>query len=156
MSWSHDVAAHEHHQRGAIRVAREARDAGNHPFGALLVVDDVEIARAGNTVVTQRDPTRHAEMNVLQAIAGLSLSERLSRVVLYASTEPCVMCSGAIYWAGIQRVVYGCPTETLARFAGGSLSIPCREVFARGKRVVEVLGPLLEDEAAEVHQGFWR
>jgi tRNA(Arg) A34 adenosine deaminase TadA len=65
------------------------------------------------------------------------------------------MCSGAIYWAGVDQVVYGCSTETLARFAGKALVFPCREIFARGTRVVDVLGPLLEDEAAEVHRGFW-
>jgi len=155
MSRVHDLAAHEHLLRDAIEVAVEARAAGNHPFGALLVVDGIEIARAANTVVTAGDPTGHAELNVLRAVAGVVSSERLSRAVLYASTEPCAMCSGAIYWAGVQQVVYGCPTETLARFAGGALVIPCREIFARGTRVVDVLGPLLEAEAAAVHRGFW-
>ncbi len=70
------------------------------------------------------------------------------------------MCAGAIYWAGIGRVVYGLPGEALVALAGGSdesavLELPCREVFARGRRRVVVAGPALEDEAGEVHAGFW-
>ncbi len=154
--FGHDsLVTHERRLRDAIGVAREARDAGNHPFGALLVVDGVEIARAANTVVTALDPTAHAELNLLRAIAGTVSAEQLSRAILYASTEPCAMCSGAIYWAGVNHVVYGCSTDELARFAGETLSIRCREIFAHGTRIVEVLGPLIGDEATEVHRGCW-
>jgi tRNA(Arg) A34 adenosine deaminase TadA len=71
------------------------------------------------------------------------------------------MCSGAIFWLGIGRVVYGLSERSLLELAAtgpGSdfLDLPCREVFARGGRAVEVLGPLLEEEARHVHLGFWR
>jgi tRNA(Arg) A34 adenosine deaminase TadA len=150
------AADHEKHLRSAILLCRAARDRGDHPFGAVLSLDGIEVARADNTVVTQRDPTGHAEMNLLRSIAGAFSQDELARAVLYASTEPCAMCSGGIYWAGIGRVVYGCSVEAFGALVGGSLAIPCREVFARGVRAVEVLGPLLEEEAVEVHRGFWR
>lgn len=71
------------------------------------------------------------------------------------------MCAGAIYWAGVGRVVYGLAESRLAALTGAhpenpTLALPCREVFARGQRPVTVLGPLLEDEAAAPHVGFWR
>jgi tRNA(Arg) A34 adenosine deaminase TadA len=70
------------------------------------------------------------------------------------------MCAGAIYWSGIGRVVYGLSSETLEaivndREGGATLSLRCREVFARGGRKVEVEGPMLEDRAGEVHLDFW-
>ena len=70
------------------------------------------------------------------------------------------MCAGAIYWCGIGRVVYGLSEARLLELTGShpenpTLSLPCREVFARGQRMVEVIGPALEDEAAAVHAGFW-
>ena len=70
------------------------------------------------------------------------------------------MCAGAIYWAGIGRLVYGLSESRLLALTGShpenpTLALPCREVFARGQRAIEVAGPLLEDEAAAVHAGFW-
>jgi tRNA(Arg) A34 adenosine deaminase TadA len=76
--------------------------------------------------------------------------------------EPCAMCAGTIYWAGIGRVVYGASEEALLALTGSheenpTLSLPCREVFARGQRSVEVIGPVppLEGEMVETHTGFW-
>ena len=70
------------------------------------------------------------------------------------------MCAGAIYWAGIGRVVYGQAERSLKTATGDhpenpTLDLPCRAVFAAGQRKVEVIGPLLEDEAAALQQGFW-
>lgn len=144
----------ERHLRDAIALARAARAAGNHPFGAVIAADGVALARAGNAVVTGRDATAHAELIALRAIAAVPAAQ-LARATLYASTEPCVMCSGAIYWAGVGRVVYGCPSEALGRLAGPSLLIPCRELLARGARRTAVIGPLLEAEALAVHDGCW-
>jgi tRNA(Arg) A34 adenosine deaminase TadA len=70
------------------------------------------------------------------------------------------MCAGAIYWSGVGRVVYGLTERGLLELTGShaenpTLDLPCREVFARGHRRIVVVGPLLEDEAAKVHEGFW-
>jgi tRNA(Arg) A34 adenosine deaminase TadA len=86
--------------------------------------------------------------------------EVLAKSTLYTSTEPCAMCAGAIYWAAIGRVVYGLPESALLELTGDhadnpTLSLPCREVFARGHGDIKVTGPLLEDEARAVHEGFW-
>src|SRR5262245_11607074 len=106
------------------------------------------------------DGTAHAER-----LAATQACRTLSRVVLagstlYSSAEPCAMCAGAIYWAGIGRVVYGLSEARLLALTGShaenpTLALPCREVFARGQRAIEVVGPLIEDEAAAVHAGFW-
>ena len=84
----------------------------------------------------------------------------LARCTLYTSTEPCAMCAGAIYWTGIGRVVYGLSERGLLDLTGShaenpTLDLPCREVFSRGQRKITVVGPLLEDEATRVHDGFW-
>jgi tRNA(Arg) A34 adenosine deaminase TadA len=69
------------------------------------------------------------------------------------------MSSGAIFWAGMGRVRYGLSEQGLYAITGNipgeALLLPCREVLGRGNRVIEVIGPLLEDEAREVHTGFW-
>jgi tRNA(Arg) A34 adenosine deaminase TadA len=145
----------EHFVRQAIELARLARLAGNHPFGALLAVGGKVTLTAQNTVKTDRDPTAHAETNlVTQAIRHLS-PDQIRRSVLYTSCEPCAMCVGKMYWAGIRSVAYALPAEELAALAGRDFLIPCTELFARAAEKVTVTGPLLLSEAREVHIGFW-
>lgn len=147
--------------RRAIEIARQSRQHGNHPFGALLAGEDGKVLlEAENTVVTAQNCSGHAELNLVRLACGLYSPALLSRCTLYTSTEPCPMCSGAIYWSGVGRVVYALSEEDLLALTQDNpqndfLSLHCREVFARGNRAVEVLGPLLEDEARVVHEGFW-
>jgi tRNA(Arg) A34 adenosine deaminase TadA len=152
---SEALRAHEGYLRRAILLAASARAHGNAPFGAVLVRDGTIVATAENTVLTTRDLAGHAEMNLLRSIGRDLDAAALADAVLYASTEPCAMCSGAIYWAGLRRVVYGCPVTLLAALGGAGLVVPCRDVFAGADRLIEVHGPLLVAEAAEVHRGFW-
>jgi tRNA(Arg) A34 adenosine deaminase TadA len=141
--------------RQAIELARAARAQGNHPFGALLEIDDEVVLTAENTVNTEQNPTGHAETNLVQkAIRELSEDER-RRATLYTSTEPCAMCTGAIYWAGIRQVVYALSSEQLAKLAGEHLRISSRIIFASAVDEVEVAGPFLTSEALAVHEGFW-
>ena len=87
--------------------------------------------------------------------------EVLQHATLYSSAEPCAMCSGAIYWAGIGRLVYALSEHRLREITGNhpenpTLDLPCREVFRTGQRPTDVVGPLIEDEAAELHTGLWQ
>ena len=155
---------HLTHLRAAIAVARRSRENGNHPFGALLVDETgAVLLEAENTVNTARDCTGHAETNLVRLASQRFDRAVLERSTLYTSTEPCAMCSGAIHWSGIGRVVYALGEEGLyAMTSDGTnpdnetMALPCREVFARCVRPVEVIGPLIEDEACVVHEGFWR
>src|SRR6478672_12679291 len=147
---------HEPFIRAAIDLAAEARRQGNHPFGALLVLDGEVVLNATNTVKTDQDPTAHAETNlVASAIRQLS-PDQIRRTVLYTSCEPCAMCVGKMYWAGIRSVVYGLPSDELARLAGKDFLVPCRELFERASDAVTVAGPLLINEARAVHDGYWK
>jgi tRNA(Arg) A34 adenosine deaminase TadA len=146
--------------RASFEVAQNARKNGNHPFGAVLVDEHGRIVmEAENTVVTTKDCTGHAETNLMRKASSRYDREYLAKCTIYTSTEPCPMCAGAIFWSNVRRVVYGLSEESLYEVvAGGSkevLFLPCREIFERGKKPIEVVGPLLEDEAREVHLGFW-
>jgi tRNA(Arg) A34 adenosine deaminase TadA len=152
--------ADEERLRQAIALAARARESGNHPFGSIVVAPDGRVVEGLNTVVTESDPTGHAETNVVRLAARRLTAAELHESTLYTSTEPCAMCAGAIYWAGIPRVVYALPEDALramvpAQDGEPTMDLPCREVFAAGGRTVEVAGPALVDEAAAVHAGFW-
>jgi tRNA(Arg) A34 adenosine deaminase TadA len=145
--------------RQAIALSRRSREQGNHPFGALVAdADGKPISEALNAHSTS--PLDHAEMNALRTALMRADAGKLAGATLYSSAEPCAMCAGALYWAGIHRVAYALSERRLLELTGTdernpTLSLPCREVLARGQRVIVVVGPMLEDEAAEVHRGFW-
>ena len=141
--------------RQCIDLATQAVRLGDEPFGALLVVDGQVLLTARNLVATESDQTRHAELVLISEACRRFSAEKLARATLYASTEPCAMCCGAIYWAQIPRVVYGCSAVALSSLTHGSLVIPSRQLFSRGRRHVEVLGPVLEAEALAVHRSYW-
>ncbi len=138
-----------------IDLSKQAVANGNHPFAALLVVDNEIILEALNTVNTENDSNCHAELNLVSLANRKFGSEKLKKAILYSSTEPCAMCSGAIYWSGIRKVVYGCSTEKLAEITGGGLVISSKKLFSYGSELVETIGPILEEDAAEVHKNFW-
>jgi tRNA(Arg) A34 adenosine deaminase TadA len=150
------------HLKHAIALAGQSRAQGRHPFAALVVGNDGRVLAEAfnNSLPPQGDPTQHAELRAAQLAARAAAPEVLAGATLYTSAEPCAMCAGAIYWCGIGRVVYALSEERLLRLTGDhpenpTFSLPCREVFARGQRKVEVKGPMLEDEAAVAHAGFW-
>ena len=150
------------HLRTAISVARLAREHGNHPFGAVLVDEHNRVLlQAENTVTTGRDSTGHAETNLVRLATGSYSPEQLARCSLYSSTEPCAMCSGAIHWSQLGRIVYALSEVDLYAIIGPSpehLLLPCREVFAHSQRPIQIEGPAptLELEARAVHENFWR
>jgi len=149
------------HLRTAIEIAQNAREHGNHPFGAILVDEtDQVLLRAENTVVTGSDCTGHAETNLMRLASQHFSPEKLSTCTLYTSTEPCAMCAGAIHWGNVGRVVFALSEVDLYDMVGPSpehLLLPCQEVFTRTHSAVEVLGPApeVDEEARAVHEGFW-
>jgi tRNA(Arg) A34 adenosine deaminase TadA len=150
-----------HFLRRSFDVARRAITNGNHPFGAILVDQHGKVLiEMENGYMPAHDATAHAERLIAtQACTTLS-PDVLRRATLYSSAEPCAMCAGAIYWAGIGRLVYGLSEHRLRIVTGNhpenpTLDLPCREVFRSGQRPTKVIGPMLEDEAEALHAGAW-
>lgn len=146
--------------RRAIDAAKASRAAGRHPFSSLIVLEGEVIAEAHSLKSGNTDATNHSEMRVIREASATRPPPVLAHATLYASTEPCAMCAGGTYWAGIGRVVFGFSEASLRALTGGhpwnpTLALPCRELFARGSRKIEVIGPYLEGEAAVPHRGFW-
>jgi len=147
--------------RRCFEVARRSMAHGNHPFGAILVDERGNVViETENGYMPSRDSTAHAERLLATQACRTLDTETLRKATLYSSAEPCAMCAGAIYWAGIGRVVYGLSEHRLRTLTGNhpenpTLDLPCREVFKSGQRATEVAGPMLEDEAEALHAGVW-
>jgi tRNA(Arg) A34 adenosine deaminase TadA len=150
-----------HFLRRAFDVARRSMSHGNHPFAAILIdADGKVLLEIENGYLPAHDRTAHAERLLATEACRTLPREVLATSTMYSSAEPCAMCAGAIYWAGIGRLVYGLSEHRLRDYTGNhpenpTLDLPCRAVLASGQRPTEVIGPLLEDEAAALHEGVW-
>jgi tRNA(Arg) A34 adenosine deaminase TadA len=146
--------------RRANAVAQAALATGHHPFGAILLDAD------GDTVLLEQGNVSgvdHAESVLARTAAARYTPERLWQCTLVTTVEPCAMCAGTQYWAHIGRLVFGMSERRLLDLTGNhaenpTLDLPCREVFARGQKRIDVVGPVAaaEDDIAALHHDFWR
>lgn len=147
--------------RDAIAVSRRSREHGQHPFGAVLTdPSGTVVLESENSVPADGDCTAHAELKLARAAFQTFGAAALAGFTLYTSAEACAMCSGAIYWSGIGRVVHAMSEARLGELTGDheenpTMALSSAAVLNAGQRVVLVAGPALADEAAAVHEGFW-
>jgi tRNA(adenine34) deaminase len=97
----------EHFMRAALDEAIKALGKQEVPVGAVVVCDDMIIARAHNLTETLNDPTAHAEMQAITAAAGWLGGKYLTGCTIYVTLEPCAMCAAAIGWSQASRIVWG-------------------------------------------------
>jgi tRNA(Arg) A34 adenosine deaminase TadA len=154
------LQTHVHHLRRANQVAQHTKAQGHHPFGAILVAPD------GETVLLEQgnlDTVNHAEATLARLAYAQFGPEYLWHCTLYTTVEPCAMCAGTQYWANIGRLVYGVSEARLLELTGSdpqnpTLNLPCRAVFERGQKAIQVWGPVAEVEAEilALHHEFWQ
>ena len=142
----------ERWMRHAIAAANEARQRGEVPVGACIVVNDSLLATAGNRTRTDQDPTAHAEIVALREASGKLGNYRLTSAVVYSTIEPCVMCAGALIQARVSRLVYGARDERAG--AVESRFRVCDTDFLNHR--IEVAAGVLEEECREAMQEFFR
>ncbi|WP_341676465.1 nucleoside deaminase [Niveibacterium sp. SC-1] len=138
--------------RLAIQASRDALAAGDRPFGAVLADREGKVLYvARNTQFSGRDGLAHAEVQLVREAEAALGADSLRGATVYASGEPCAMCSGALFWAGVARIVFAARTSTITRLIGGpSLPIQTAQVYVGANPAPRVEGPLLEEEAAVV------
>ncbi len=140
--------------RRAIALARQAREAGGDPFGAVLALHGEIVHEATDRSFELYDPTYHAELSAISEYCRLNRRMSLAGYSLYASTEPCPMCAGAIHWARISRVVFSVTQAMWQGITGGRLKPACVDLINMGRTRAEVIGPLLPEEGLAVFAGY--
>ena len=132
----------------ALAEAQKAAEAGEVPVGAVIVCDNMIIARTHNQTEQLTDVTAHAEILALTAASGHLGSKYLPECTLFVTVEPCVMCAGALAWAQIGRIVYGATDEKRGfMVAGGKQLLHPKTRLEMG---------ILEDECGELMTRFFR
>lgn len=154
---------HVFYLKRTIELAEQAVKHGNTPFGALLVDKNGNIIlEQENIEITKNDCTGHAETTLMRKASKLYSKDFLWDCTLYTSVEPCAMCSGAIYWGNIGKVVYGISEKDLLNLTGNNeqnptLDISCRDIFEHGQKEIEVEGPIMEivEDILKIHRRYW-
>ena len=143
---------HERFMAEALGQARLARDLGEVPIGAVLVVDGAVVARGFNQPIRSVDPTAHAEIVAIRAGAAVVGNYRLTDATLYVTVEPCLMCVGACVHARIGTIVYGTPEPRT-----GALESTARAAELPGhNHRVAVVGGVMAESCRELMQEFFR
>ncbi|MBI1341645.1 MAG: nucleoside deaminase [Terrimonas sp.] len=146
-----------HYLLKAMEIAKRSMEKGNLPFGCLLADGNGLIIEEGeNTVITNKDNIAHCEINLVHQLAGKYEWEYLNNCTVYASTEPCPMCSGAIFWSGIGKIVFALSKEGYHETAGTHnpayiFDMKSGVLLEHGGRKVKVIGPLMEQEAKKMY-----
>ena len=137
----------ERYMRMALEEAQKAFKEGEIPIGAVIVCRDRVVARAHNLTETLTDVTAHAEMQAITAAANTLGGKYLTDCTLYVTVEPCPMCAGALGWAQISRIVYGCddPKRGYHEYAPRALHPK-----------TTVLGGILETDCRQLMQQFFQ
>jgi len=142
----------EDYMRTAVEEARTAAGKGEVPVGAVVVRGGQVLAKAHNLRETMSDPTAHAEILALRKAAERRGTWRLEGATVYCTLEPCAMCAGALVNARVERLVFG-PTDEKSGACGTVVDLLNQPAF---NHRVEACGGVLEDEALQVLQEFFR
>ena len=139
----------------AIRLSKLAVEHGNEPFGAVLVKDGAIVFSNENQIYTCHDPTFHAELGLLRRFCGETGITDLSDYTLYSSCEPCFMCSGAMVWVKLGRLVYGASNRDLEEILGREGCNCSDVVFQNSHRRPSVTAGVLREEARAVLTAYF-
>jgi len=146
---------HERFIRQCFDLAISAGKKGNHTFGSLLVYQGEVVLTAENTVLTDDDNTRHAELNLMAEAKRKLPPEARRQSTLYTSTAPCMMCSGIAFYTGIKKVVFGVSYEAFDKLLGQKQkTVSCDELYRLSGAELEWVGPVLEEEGLLVFR-YW-
>lgn len=155
---------HEYYLRRCLKLSRSAVEKGNMPFGAVLVNSKGKIVlEQENIEISESNCTGHAETQLMVKASKKYSKDFLWDCTLYTTAEPCAMCAGSIYWGNVGRVVFGLSEIDLLDITGNdeqnpTLDLPCRVVFGRGQKEIEVIGPIkkMKEEISKIYLEFFK
>mgnify|MGYP003283782340 FL=1 len=145
------------YMKKAIELAKAAVKHGNEPFGAVLVKDDEIVFTNENQIYTKHDPTFHGEAGLIREFCEKMGITDLHEYTMYASCEPCFMCSGAMVWVKLGRLVYGASNDDLEKILGNEGGCNCsRIVFENSFWKPDVTEGVLREESIKVLEEYFR
>jgi tRNA(adenine34) deaminase len=137
--------------RLAIEEAHLSKSEGNKGYGAVVVFGNQIVGKAHDTAMTEHDPSLHAEVNAIRQAVKTIGDSNLCGTVLFATCEPCPMCSALAVWANVTTIVYGVSIEETARLGKARILVSAKELIGKSPVMVEVIGNVLKDECKALY-----
>lgn len=151
--------------RLSIQLAEQSVTNNNQPFGAILVDKDENVIFTSENTELTEDITGHAELNLIRKAYAID-KDILKDCIMYSSTEPCNMCTCGILNLLIKGIVFACSADCMSEIIRKGKKVQtnnpnykklsCEELVCMHKRPIEVIGPVLEDEAKIIHLSYWK
>lgn len=138
----------------AVEMALKARENGNEPFGAILVKNNEIVMYGENNINSYCDPTHHAEIGLIRSYCSENNIFDLSEYTLYTSCEPCVMCTGAMVWSKLGKIVYSVSHDQLAEIAGSNIMVSSKEVIEKSPHKPVLVEKVLNEKGLSVFEGY--
>ncbi len=132
------------------QLARQSAEKGFDPFAAILVKDNVIVAQSKDKCIQYADPTAHAELILISEYCRTHQLISLEGYTLYCNVEPCVMCSGAIHWSRISRVVFSVPQSKLQEVSKGKPKPSCHDMINIGHHQIKIMEGVLWEEGLKI------
>lgn len=145
----------EFFMKEAIRLSQLAVEHGNEPFGAVLVKDGEINYSNENQIYSATDPTFHAEAGLLRRFCAETHITDLQDYTLYSSCEPCFMCSGAMVWTKLGRLVYAASDIDLCKLLDEQGSHASQIVFENSYHKPKVTGGILREESLKILSNYF-
>lgn len=144
----------EHFIRQTYTIALHSAKNGFDPFGALLVKGGKVVATSIDKCIQYSDPTAHAELVLISEYCRKNQLISLEGYTIYCNVEPCIMCSGAIHWSRISKVVFGVRQAILQSVSKGELKPDCEALINVGNKKIEIVGPVLQAEGEKILKAY--
>jgi len=136
----------------AMEAAIAQAKSSDTPYGAVIVKDGEIVAKAGNTVQPDSDPSAHAEVNAMrQLTANVGEAMLSGDYVLYSTCEPCAMCAATAVWSGMSKIVYGVGADDFDENPN-VIELRCHEVIGKAPKEIAIESGLLKDDCKKLHE----
>lgn len=149
------ITKDEEFMKEAFVLAKMAVEHGNQPFGAVLVKENQIVMGNENQIYTANDPTYHAELGLIRNYCSQTGITDLSDYTLYTSCEPCFMCSGAMVWARLGRMVFGAYDKDYCEIRGFESNDCSKIIFDHSPVAPKVTGGILRDEGISILKSYF-
>lgn len=142
----------EHRMKIAVEEAKISKSEGNRGYGAVVVLGEHIVGKAHDTVITEKDPSSHAEVNAIRQAVHTLGEMNLSGAILFSTCEPCPMCSCLAVWANVTTIVYGMSLKEIAQpDRSGIIDISSKELVSKSPVMIEVIGNVLKNECKALY-----
>jgi tRNA(Arg) A34 adenosine deaminase TadA len=135
----------------ALDEAGISKSEGNKGYGALVLMGETVLSKAHDTAITEKDPSKHVEVNALRQAVKVYGDSNLCGAILFTTCEPCPMCTSLAIWANISAIVYSISIKDTIKLGRTRISLSSIEIIKKSPVNIEIISDVLKDKCKELY-----